>query len=61
MAFIIDPTLAAVGKEVDLNQSPAEYTRIFEEWYKHHHLLAQATADLPTPKLEGGRFFVQKG
>ena len=40
---MIDPALAAVGKEVDLGQSPAEYTRIFEEWYEHHHLLAQAT------------------
>ena len=43
MAFVIDPALAAVGSVLDLGNSPAEYTRIFEEWYEHHHLLAQAT------------------
>ena len=43
MAFVVDPNLASVGKELILGNEPACYAQLFEEWFEHHHLLAEST------------------
>ena len=42
-SVITNPTLATIGKELDLGNNPADYRRLFDEWLEHHRLLATAT------------------
>ena len=43
MSVVIDPALAAVGKDLILGNDPSSFRRKFDEWYEHHTLLAEAT------------------
>ena len=42
MSVVIDPALAAVGKDLILGNDPSSFRRKFDEWYEHHTLLAEA-------------------